>query len=167
MKVRKATREDAKALYELRLLLCQETNFMLPTAIELASNMDDEIGKLKNLTENQSVLLLVSEDKNDLTGYLLCRRYLSQKLSHVASLVMGTRRASWGSPTASRLFAQMISWANEKSIHRLELTVMSDNQRAVSFYRKLGFLTEGQREKAIYDQDRFFHELYMARISPF
>jgi RimJ/RimL family protein N-acetyltransferase len=47
----------------------------------------------------------------------------------------------------SALVAAAIAWARERGLHKLSLGVFADNERAISLYRKFGFVEEGRRIK--------------------
>jgi RimJ/RimL family protein N-acetyltransferase len=49
-------------------------------------------------------------------------------------------------------------------MHRLELTVMAHNQRAIAFYEKCGFIKEGVRRNSITIDRQFIDEIFMARL---
>ena len=52
-------------------------------------------------------------------------------------------------------------WLN---VIRLELTVYTDNQRAIALYRKFGFETEGTHKAYALRAGRYVDALAMARI---
>ena len=55
-------------------------------------------------------------------------------------------------------------WATDHKIHRLELTVMSHNERAVNLYQKMGFKIEGIKQDSLLVNDEYVDEYYMAKI---
>lgn len=55
-------------------------------------------------------------------------------------------------------------WAKEHHLHRLELTVMRHNEKAISLYEKMGFELEGVRKQALYVDGIFVDEYYMGKI---
>lgn len=52
----------------------------------------------------------------------------------------------------------------QSGIKRLELTVMENNEKALSLYKSTGFNVEGIKEKAIFSCGTFVNEFYMAKI---
>jgi RimJ/RimL family protein N-acetyltransferase len=62
------------------------------------------------------------------------------------------------------LLAEAKQWAAAHGVHRLELTVMAHNHRAVGLYERMGFSVEGRRAQCLVIDGRFVDELYMAVI---
>lgn len=58
----------------------------------------------------------------------------------------------------------MEKWALENTITRLELTVMTHNERAVRLYKKMGFKIEGLKEKSLIVDGKYVDEYYMGKI---
>jgi RimJ/RimL family protein N-acetyltransferase len=57
-------------------------------------------------------------------------------------------------------------WAVEQGIHRLELTVMVHNQRAIDLYEKVGFQREGRKRDALLVGGEYVDEYVMGRLLP-
>jgi len=51
-------------------------------------------------------------------------------------------------------------------LHRLELTVMAHNSRAIRLYKRMGFSVEGRRSECLFVDGQFIDELTMAAILP-
>lgn len=51
-------------------------------------------------------------------------------------------------------------------LHRLELTVMAHNTRAIRLYERMGFTVEGRRSECLLVDGTFVDELTMAVILP-
>jgi RimJ/RimL family protein N-acetyltransferase len=64
------------------------------------------------------------------------------------------------------LLAELEHWARANAVHRLELTVMTHNKRAVALYRKMGYRVEGTRHAALVDENELLDELWMAKLLP-
>ena len=58
----------------------------------------------------------------------------------------------------------LLSWGNEIGIHRLELTVMTENRAGVSLYKKMGFEIEGTKKDSLLVDGEYKDEFYMSRI---
>jgi RimJ/RimL family protein N-acetyltransferase len=57
-----------------------------------------------------------------------------------------------------------MGWAAGHGLHRLELTVMAHNYRAISLYERMGFTGEGRRRQCLIVDGQFVDELTMAAI---
>jgi RimJ/RimL family protein N-acetyltransferase len=56
------------------------------------------------------------------------------------------------------------TWARSKGLHRLELTVNYDNERAIRLYEKFGFVKEGVKRHALRIDGRYVDAFYMAKF---
>jgi ribosomal protein S18 acetylase RimI-like enzyme len=70
-----------------------------------------------------------------------------------------------GSGLAAAMIDEAIELMRAQGVLRVELTLEADNQRALTFYRKLGFEQEGRLKKAYKraGEPDFLDELVMAR----
>ena len=70
--------------------------------------------------------------------------------SHLGWVVLGVRKAFQGRGIGSILMHMLIATAHVfVGLQRLQLTVFSDNQAAISLYRKFGFEIEGRHRRFI------------------
>jgi GNAT superfamily N-acetyltransferase len=61
---------------------------------------------------------------------------------HTAYVVIGVRQVHAGQGIGRRLLAELERWARANGVHRLELTVMTHNERAVALYRRRGIASK-------------------------
>ena len=61
-------------------------------------------------------------------------------------------------------FCELVLWANENNISRLELTVMCPNSMAKQLYEKNGFEVEGTKRNSIFMNGKYIDEYYMSKI---
>ena len=62
------------------------------------------------------------------------------------------------------LFVTMEDWAHKKRLHRIELTVMTENVAAMALYKKREFELEGTRKDAYIINNRYVNESMMAKL---
>lgn len=51
----------------------------------------------------------------------------------------------------------------DNGVHRLELTVMENNESGVALYKKMGFDIEGMKRDSLYD-GQYINEYYMSKL---
>jgi len=56
------------------------------------------------------------------------------------------------------LMSQAIALARERRLHRVELTVVADNHRAIRLYEKVGFQREGLKRENYLGEDEKYHD---------
>lgn len=83
-----------------------------------------------------------------------------------AEYAIVTRRKVHGTGVAEVATRDILSLAFEKiGLHRVYLNVKKSNERAVSFYKKVGFLQEGIARDAIKEGDEYDDLLWYAMLS--
>ena len=59
----------------------------------------------------------------------------------------------------------LLRWAfNQLNLHRVELSVAPHNARAIAVYERLGFVQEGRRREAHFEDGHFIDELVMGLL---
>jgi L-phenylalanine/L-methionine N-acetyltransferase len=118
-------------------------------------------------SKDPEAIELVCEVNGRAVGHLGILTNASPRRKHVATFGIAVHPDSQGRGVGNALVGEMLRLAdNWLNLVRVELTVASDNVRAMSLYRKHGFVVEGE---ALYDNFRagdFTHSTSMARINP-
>lgn len=113
-------------------------------------------------------LLLVAEADGDVVGNTgLTMQTGSPRRAHAASFGIGVAKAWQGRGVGTALMAALIDYADRwAGILRIELTVYTDNTRAIALYRKFGFEAEGTMRSFALRDGRYVDVLAMARLHP-
>jgi RimJ/RimL family protein N-acetyltransferase len=143
--VRPAVEADGEALLRLRAACFEETEFMLWEPGEFKDSVDDEERRIARLNGQPNSSCLVGADGDELVGFLNAMGGQVNRLRHCTSLALGVRRSHWGRGVGSALLRRALAWAREAQLRRVELTVRTDNERALNLYKRFGFQVEGVR----------------------
>lgn len=162
MTSRAAVIADAERFVDHLRRVDQETQFLLFTADSRGYDVEQHQRFLEKMDQDST--LLVAVDRDRIIGHLLLRMPFPGKARHTANLVIAVENAYQGRGVAVALMEQGLAWANDRNAHRIELTVMEANRRAIRFYEKLGFQIEGVRKQSILQNGEFVNELYMGLI---
>jgi RimJ/RimL family protein N-acetyltransferase len=108
--------------------------------------------------------VLVADSGGELVGYVEAMGGGVRRNRHTAHVVIGVRQLHAGKGVGRRLLAELESWARASGVRRLELTVMTYNERAVGLYRKMGYRFEGTRRAALPVENAFVDEFWMAKL---
>ena len=92
---------------------------------------------LSKINPNVYVVIAVDDDGR-ITGDASLERG-PRRLSHAAELGISTLKEFWGQGIGSRLMEEMIAYAKENGITKINLRVRADNERAKALYKKFGF----------------------------
>ncbi len=109
-------------------------------------------------------LHLVAELEDRVVGAAALRPFYGRR-AHAAEFWIATHEDFTGRGVASRLMADMIdtcdNWLN---ILRIEMTVFTDNTKAIALYQKFGFEIEGTHKAATFRNGVFADAYCMARL---
>ncbi len=92
------------------------------------------------------------EDRNEIIAEIHCYKWGIEKFSHVLSeLTIAVSPAFQGQGVGKLIFTQLLRHIENKmpDILRVELFAQESNEKAINFYKKLGFLPEGRFENRI------------------
>lgn len=154
---------EAESFWELMNRLDYETKYMLYESGE----------RVKNLTRVESVIqaaaegddfLLAAEENGQLVGYISAQKGGLKRIAHTAYIVVGILRHYRGRGIGTEFFKRLDTWAEEKQVTRLELTVICENEAAKHLYEKSGFVVEGIKRNSVFLDGKYMDEFYMAKL---
>ena len=164
IKIREIREQDAGQFLALSKQLDEETQFMLLEPGERLTTSEGQKKLIQQTLTLNNRMILVAETEGQLVGYIAGLGGSYHRNKHKADVVIGILQAYGGQGLGTRLFFALEEWARARGLHRLELTVMAHNERAISLYRKMGFVEEGLSVDSLYVDGRYVDELDMAKI---
>ena len=163
--IREIRETDAEMFLDLCHQLDQETQFMLLEPGERTITVEEQQEHIKGVISRDNQTILVAEEQQgQLAGYLAAIGGNYNRNRYTAYLVIGILQGFAGQGIGTQLFTQAENWARIHSIHRLELTVMVHNKRAVRLYQKMGFEIEGRKKQNLRVDGRYVDEYEMAKL---
>jgi len=163
--IRQIEARDAAAFVGLSEKLDAETKLMLFEPGERLFTPGDQARRIAAMhAEGSTQVVFVAELSGGLVGFLGATAGSAQRTRHTASLTLGVLRSCWGKGIGSSLLDALAAWAKAKDLHRLELSVLSHNLRAVNLYLRHGFVVEGTRKHALRVDSAYFDEYWMGRL---
>jgi RimJ/RimL family protein N-acetyltransferase len=166
LRIRAARPYDAAALLELKRQLDTETAFMMYEPGERDSPVQDLAAELAAVARSANSVVLLAELGDQLIGYVQLTGGSLRRSRATAYLVIGVLARAAGRGTGTELLRQARDWAATRGLHRLELTVMAHNTRAIRLYERMGFTVEGRRVECLFVNGQFIDELTMAVLLP-
>lgn len=147
MIIREARSEDAAALLDYLKLIGSETHYLTFGAEGLPLTVEEEMRFLVSLHESERAecFLALSPD-GEILGNAMIQGYVRDRMKHTARIAISVRKAFWGRGIGSALMQHMIDFAGARHIELITLEVLSDNTRALSLYKKFGFVRFGHLE---------------------
>lgn len=163
--IREIREEDAAEYLELARRLDRETRFMMLEPGERSFGVDQQRQRIRSVLEMDNAVMLIAEHQGRLVGVLGASGGIYRRNRHSVHIFIGVLQAFAGRGLGTRLFEALESWARSRpEIHRLELTVMTHNTRAIGLYQKMGFTIEGTRRHSLLVDGEYVDEYCMAKL---
>lgn len=156
--------DDAEAFAKLFTLLLNETKFLLWEVGERPFDAAFWSARIDDTLIDNSSVFLVAEQEGELVGFSRAMGEMPRRRQHAALIVVAIRQASVGQGIGTQFFKVMEEWAVQKGLHRLELTVVAHNQRAIALYQKMGFVIEGTLRHNLQIEGHYVDEFAMAKL---
>jgi RimJ/RimL family protein N-acetyltransferase len=165
-RIRLASSDDATALLTLQHRLDAQSAFMLLEPGE----REQTPGQLRARLQAQGVasfdLIAQDEESGSVVGWLSIEVLPYRRARHIGYLVIGVDMVAAGRGIGRDLLAAGEREALGRGLSRLELTVMTDNLRALGLYLRSGFQLEGLRRRALLRDGMQIDEYYMGKLLP-
>ncbi|MCG8333487.1 MAG: GNAT family N-acetyltransferase [Proteobacteria bacterium] len=162
--IREIKTTDAAAFLELCKKLDEETTFMMLEPGERDTSLEKQTEIINGIVVKSNSTLLVAESDSQLVGYVSAAGGDYKRNSHKAHIVIGILQSQAGKGLGNSLLQRLEDWAKSTGLHRLELTVMTHNQRAINRYKKLGFKIEGEINHSLYIDGDYVSEFSMYKL---
>ena len=157
---RKANKKDLQFIYDL-YMHPQVNQYLLYEPMDI----EDFKPIFDKLLENEIKYIFMDEDNTPVGMFKLFP--LTYRASHIAYLGgLAIHPAFAGKGFGGEMMREIMDLANQQGYKRIELSVATENLRAISLYKKVGFEAEGIMKKYAYlkQEGRFLDELLMSYI---
>lgn len=159
LQIRSTESTDAAALKEL-----YKSESVFRNTLQLPyPNLARWETRLTKIPDNvYSYVAVIEDEVVGNLGFIVSTR---DRQRHIASLGMSVKADFHGQGVGSALLAAAIDLAdNWLNLHRIELTVFTDNAPAIALYKKFGFVIEGEATDFAFRDGEYVNAYYMARI---
>jgi RimJ/RimL family protein N-acetyltransferase len=158
--IRNANASDGLAVNEVFNLTHAETDYLLSYPDENSFEPEQEARFLEEKAEstNETELIAIIDGKVAGTAGIeaVGKKY---KVKHRAEFGISVLKEYWGLGLGKTLTKACIQCAKNAGYDQLELTVVADNDRALSLYRSLGFEEFGRNPRGFNSQTSGYQEL--------
>ncbi|MGE7954505.1 N-acetyltransferase family protein [Lysinibacillus xylanilyticus] len=146
IKVRVAVEEDAATMLEIQKEVLAEEDFLITTVEEFQQTIDGqkEWIQAKLANERETIFIALYEEK--MVGWLMFQSPHRKRLAHTGTFGMMVLKEYRGLGIGKLLLEKIITWAEHNPyIEKISLGVFSTNERAITLYKKMGFVEEGRK----------------------
>ena len=89
----------------------------------------------------------------------------THRVKHIAYIdILATNQSLRRGGVGTAFFNKVIESLAAEGFIKIELSVEVDNDRAVTFYKKMGFVIEGVRKKSLNREGKFIDNYFMAKM---
>ncbi|MFP7493262.1 GNAT family protein [Terribacillus saccharophilus] len=163
--IREAELSDAEALAMLRMTTDGETENMDREAGEDYLSSEDFEQIIRTDQKEPTNLCLVACDGGKVVGYCRCEGHALRRLSHQVTFGIAIMKNHWGYGIGRKMLGKVITWAEKQGIHKINLSVLAINRRAILLYESYGFQIEGcLRDDRRLSDGKYHDTLLMARF---
>lgn len=141
--------EDAETILDLENSVFSEREYFIALPEELEKTpIQKQRQWIQNILENEKETLIVAEAGGVVVGWIVFKSQKKKRLSHTGSITMLVSKNFRGMGIGEILLKALLDWAEKNPfIEKVSLGVFSNNHRAISLYKKMGFLEEGRKIK--------------------
>lgn len=164
MVIRQANEKDAESFAKLIRNVENTSDHMLYGPGERKFDIESKSKMITAITAEKNSAIFFAEENEELTGYLIAKGGSAKRNLHTAYLVIGILENIRGQGIGTELFQELMKWARDKELHRLELTVMAGNEAGLRLYKKQGFQIEGTKRHSLFVNGNYVDEYYMAKL---
>lgn len=163
--LRNAKNEDAQMLIDYLRIVCGETRFLMMEADEVKLTEEQEIKFIEEHNRaSRDLLILVFVDGEYAGNFSYEANSSSRKNAHRAGMGIALFQKFTGMGLGRVLMDRIIKYANESGFEQMELTVVSNNERALRLYKSFGFEECGRLPNANkYDDGTYSDDIFMVK----
>ncbi len=103
-------------------------------------------------------ITLIARLEERIVGHLQLFRIPYERRKGVAEVFIYLHQEFQNLGLGTLLMRKAIELARERGFHRIGLTVVADNHRAIKVYEKVGFKKEGVARETFYGDDHRYHD---------
>lgn len=164
MEIRLLKSTDAKSYWDLRLEALQLNPEAFATNYEEAVRRENPVESVAKNLSSKGNFTLGAFNNGELIGVVTLLQETSLNLRHKANiLAMYVNPNMRGLGVGKELLSEAINKAKTiETIEKLNLTVVTTNEKAKKLYMKLGFKVFGMEEKALKISGKYYNEEYLS-----
>lgn len=164
MNIRLIEPPDANVHLKFTQQLDNETSYMLMEPGERKPTAEQHQHMVNEFIMKEHLTLFIVEDMETIVGHAMGVGGSTVRNCRTASVVIGLLPAYHRLGLGSQLLGRIEAWAQERRLHRLELTVIAENTGARALYERFGFLEEGVKRDSLFAHGAYVNEIMMAKL---
>ena len=163
--LRNGDAKDAKAVLEIFNITHDETDYLLSYTDENSFTEEQEAEFLQNKTDSEKEIEIVAILDDKIVGTAGIESHGEKyKVRHRADFGISVLKDYWGLGIGRALTKACIDCAKTAGYTQLELSVVADNERAISMYEREGYVEYGRNPKGFNSRITGYQEVIDMRL---
>ena len=161
---RECVERDAEMLLAYTNKVGGETDYLSYGRDEFLISAERERNFIRRFQNNKKDIMLVALVDGLIVANGSVEANRISRFSHQGELSVTVLKQYWGNGIATRLIEMMLEHSRENGITNLTLYVRSDNERAISLYKKCGFEKIGTAKNYFKVKNKYYDADFMQII---
>ncbi|RDI45637.1 GNAT family N-acetyltransferase [Falsibacillus pallidus] len=162
--IREGTLNDAEVLLSIQKTVVSEGKYLIALSHEFSKTVDQQKEWIEGILQNERDTLLVAEKEGEVAGCIVFQTNSGrERTAHKGDFGLFLSPEYRGLGLGRMLLEELLDWAEKNPyIEKVCLGVFSINERAISLYKKLGFLEEGRKVREFkFGDDEYVDDILM------
>ena len=161
---RECVERDAEMILAYRNMVGGETDYLSYGKDEFMIPAERERSFIRRFQNNKKDMMLVATVDGLIVANASVESSRISRFSHQGELSVTVLKKYWGQGIATRLIEMLLQHSRENGITDVTLFVRSDNERAVSLYKKCGFEKIGTHKNYFKINSKYYDADFMQII---
>jgi RimJ/RimL family protein N-acetyltransferase len=162
--IREAVSDDAEKMISYLNLVGGESDNLLHGKNEFNVPIEGVKRKLAMSKESQNSIVLIALENEQIIARAELDGYYPARIRHRAKFSISVRKDYWNQGIGTEMLKRIFEQAKKMDLRIIELEVISDNERAINLYHKMGFADIGIYKDYFYVNEMFKDALVMQKI---
>ena len=162
--IREAVSDDAENMILYLNQVGGESDNLLHGENEFKVPVEGVKHKISMSKDSENSIILIALDNEQIIARAELQGYYPARIRHRAILSISVRKDYWNQGIGTEMLKRIIEHAKEMKIKVIELEVISDNDRGINLYHKMGFDDIGIYKEYFYVNGMFKDAVVMQKI---
>lgn len=157
-------KRDIAEFIDMCSIIDEESEFMVFSVGEREENRYVFENQVRGIVEHEHSDILIATSNCKMVGYLIIVGNAILRKKHSVYISMGVLNDYSNKGIANELLKSLDRWISSMKVSRVELTVRTDNLKAIYLYEKFGFKGEGVKINSLCINNVLYNEYYMGKF---
>lgn len=162
IEIKPANWRDFAPLRTLQKEIIREAEHLAATGKDRKEPIFLALGKA--FLHRKRTLTFVACEGKKFVGYITIVFGKFRRVRETVYIAIGVKESHQGRGVGTKLLKRAEDFARERGMHRIELEVFANHEKAIGLYEKLGFQIEGRRREAAKTNGGYIDIVWMGKL---